>query len=113
MPLGTPIQLTLYDENDEPIQTYSRARIPVSFAERAMEWSSSLSNDDLSQNQLTAMYQIIVDFYGEKFSIDQLREGADLSELMAVVIGISQRVSEIMPATVNPTPPATSRRKKH
>ncbi len=113
MPLGTPIELTLYDEDDAPIQTYSRARIPVSFAERAMEWSSSLSDDEMGKDQLKALYQIIVDFFGEKFSIDNLKNGADLSELIAVVIAISARVAEIMPASENPTLPGTTRRKRH
>ena len=112
MPLGTPILLTLYDKDDAPIQTCSRARIPVSIAERAIEFSDSLSGDDLNQDQLMAMYQLVVDFFGSQFTIDQLRDGADLAELIAVVQGIASRVAELMPASPSPTPPGITRRKK-
>ncbi len=109
MPLGTPIVLTLYDDQDAPLETYSRARIPLVFAERAIEFSSSLGEGDLTQEQLTALYQLIVDFYGGQFTIEQLRAGADLGEMIAVIEGIAARVAELMPA--NPTRPGKTRQK--
>jgi len=109
MPLGTPIVLTLYDDQDAQLETYSRARIPLVFAERAIEFSSSLGEGDLTQEQLTALYQLIVDFYGGQFTIEQLRAGADLGEMIAVIEGIAARVAELMPA--NPTRPGKTRQK--
>jgi hypothetical protein len=105
MPLGTPIQFTLYGDDDEVIGTYSRARVPVMFAERAIELSKSISGDDMGQEQLMALYQIIVDFYGDKFTLDDLRKGADLGELISVLEAISTRAVELMPIRSNPTPP--------
>lgn len=102
MPLGTPIQFTLYGDDDEILETYSRARVPLKFVERAMELGEALKGDTLTQNQLTALYQIVVDFYGSKFSIEELRKGADLGELISVIQSIATRAVEMMP---NPTPP--------
>ena len=102
MPLGTPIEFRLYGEDDEVIGTYSRARVPVVFAERAIQFSKTLSDSEPGQEQLNALYQLIVDFYGEKFSIEDLRKGADLGELISVINAITTRAVELMP---NPTPP--------
>lgn len=107
MPLGTPIQFTLYGEDDEVLATYSRARVPLQFVERAIELSGKLGGA-MGQEQLNALYQIIVDFYGEKFTIDDLRKGADLGELISVIQEITTRAVELMPSQSNPTtPPGT------
>ncbi len=103
MVLGAPIELTLYDDNDEIIATYRRARIPVGFAERAMDLSVQLTSEQ-GKDQLMAMYQLIVEFFGEKFTIEDLRKGADLLELITVVDTIAVRAGELIPANNNPFP---------
>lgn len=108
MPLGTPIKLTLYDDQDAEIATYSRARIPLVFAERAIDFSGSLGKGDLTQEELNALYQLIVDFYGGQFTVEQLRAGADLGEMLIVIQGITSRVAELIPA--NPTRPGKARK---
>jgi hypothetical protein len=105
MPLGTPIQFTLYGDDDEAIKTYSRARVPVMFAERAIELSTSITGDNLGQDQLMALYQIVVDFYGGQFTVEDLRKGADLGELISVLEAISTRAVELMPSRPNLPPP--------
>lgn len=105
MLLGTPIQFTLYGDDDEVIKTYSRARLPFMFAERAIELSNTLTGDNMSQNQLMVLYQLIVDFYGKQFTIEDLHKSAVLSELITVVRAICTRAMELMPIRPNPTPP--------
>jgi hypothetical protein len=105
MLLGTPIQFTLYGDDDEVIKTYMRARVPVMFAERAIELSNSLTGDSMGQDQLMALYQIVVDFYSGQFTVEDLRKGADLGELIAVIEAISTRAVELMPVRPNPIPP--------
>ncbi len=111
MPLGTPIELTLYDDNDEIIGIYRRARIPMTFAERAMDLSVQLT-DDKGPDQLKAMYQLIVEFFGEKFTVEDLRKGADLLELITVVEAISVRAGGLLPANQNPFPKGSKSRPK-
>ena len=105
MPLGTPIQLTLYDENDEIIETYSRARVPMMFVEAAIGLGDKLGGDSMGQDQLNALYQIIVDFYGGKFTVDDLRKGADLGEMIAVILAITSRAADLLPTSPNRIPP--------
>jgi len=105
MPLGTPIVFTLYGDNDEVKGEYSRARVPVVFAERAIELSKELAGEGTGQEQLQALYQIVVDFYGDKFTIEELRNGADLGELIAVIQAIANRAVELMPNLPNSKPP--------
>jgi len=101
MPLGTPIQFTLYGDDDEILETYSRARVPVVFVERAIELAGKLEGDSMGQEQLMALYQIVVDFYGQKFTLEDLRSGADLGELISVIQEIATRAAELMPTRPN------------
>jgi len=105
MPLGTPIQFTLYGENDEEIKTYSRARVPVMFAERAIELSATITGDSIGQEQLMVLYQLIVDFYGGQFTPEDLHKGSTEVELLTVLRAIYTRAIELMPIRLNPTPP--------
>ena len=106
MPLGTPIQLTLYDVNDEIKGTFSRARVPLSFAERAIEMSGSLK-DGMGIEQLQSLYALVVDFFGNQFTLEDLRSGADLGELISVIKAIATRAVELMPSKENPTKPGS------
>jgi hypothetical protein len=110
MPLGAAIELTLYDDDDAVISTYHRARIPMMFAERAMELGPQLETP--GPDQIKAMYQLIVEFFGDKFTVDQLRKGADLGELYAVVYAIMARAGELMPANTTPFPKGKKTRRK-
>lgn len=103
--LGTPITFTLYDAEDAPIQTYSRARIPLVIAERAIELDK-LSKDEKSPEKImAAIYQLVIDFYGGKFSIDELKAGSDFIELLSVINAIAKRTAELMPNNPNPPKP--------
>ncbi len=104
MPLGTPIQLILYDDNDDVKGTFSRARVPVSFAERAIEMSGSLK-DGMGMDQMQSLYALVVDFFGNQFTVEELRSGADLGELITVIKAIATRAVELMPSQGNPTKP--------
>ena len=106
MPLGTPIQLTLYDINDEIKGNFSRARVPLSFAERAIEMSGSLK-DGMGIEQLQSLYALVVDFFGNQFTLEDLRSGADLGELISVIKAIATRAVELMPSKENPTKPGS------
>jgi hypothetical protein len=105
MPLGIPIQFTLYGDDDEVKAVYSRKRVPLTFVEQAIELAGTLEGDNLGQEQLNALYQIVVDFYGEKFSVEEVRKGADLGEMISVIEAITSRASELMPNKPNPIPP--------
>jgi hypothetical protein len=64
-----------------------------------------LKDNIIGQEQLITLYQLIVDFYGDKFTMEELHKGANLGELLAVLEAISTRAVELMPVRPNPTPP--------
>lgn len=96
MTLSTPIKLTLYDENDEPVETYSRARITTAFLERAIEISEAFNAQTDPKTVLSAVDQLLVDFYGGRFTLEQARQGGDVTEKMAVIMAIVNRASGIV-----------------
>lgn len=102
MPLSTPVVFTLYDDNDEPIQTYSRARITTQFLEQAILVSEKLKGGDDPMQVLTTIDQLLVDFYGDKFTLEQVRNGGDVGEKMSVIFTIIERASGITRLAVGP-----------
>jgi hypothetical protein len=108
MPLSKPIVFCLYDMNDEVISTHSKARITTNFLERAIELAGVMSETSPAKDVLGALDQLIVDFYGGQFSLEQIREGGDISEKMAVLQAILSRAADFTPPGTsgeNPTKP--------
>lgn len=116
MALGTPIQLTLYGPNDEIVSTHSRATITTRFLERAIDLSEIMRNAGQTKEILEALDQLLVDFFGGQFTLDQVKDGGDLGEKMTVLYAIINRASRIMPETpagqINPTKPGINPRRR-
>ena len=124
--MPTPIVLTLYDENDEPIQTYSRTIIPWGLFKRAMDLSQTMetATDETNPKQPTLLEKIknalgikshskskellavellelfVAELYGNKFDVKALK-GADSGELMTVLRSVISRAGSVM--NENPT----------
>jgi hypothetical protein len=105
MLLGTPIQFTLYGDDDEIKGIYRRSRLPVMYAERAIELSSALSGESMTKDQLLILHQLIVEYFGGQFTVEDLQKGAILNELLTVLKAITTRAIELMPVRTNPTLP--------
>lgn len=113
-----PIELTLYDQNDEPKQTYQRSVIPWGLLKKAISiqkvinapapeqkqwWDFRKKDEEMSaeEAQLRAISQFVVDLFGNKFSVKDLETGADIGEIMAVFQAVISRANASMKA--NPT----------
>lgn len=85
----TAIKLTLYDpETSEVRKEFTRTFVPWRLLKSAIRLSKALAN--LDQNNLTeedvdAIAGLVVDVFGNQFTVDELNDGADLSEMMAVM----------------------------
>lgn len=109
---GVPIEFTLYGPTDEVLASYSRAIITSRFLERAIDLSVAFQ-DGLEDPQtwkeiLQGLDQLLVDFYGEQFTLDEIREGGDFREKMAVLNAILARAGQTFgpdQLPENPTPP--------
>lgn len=116
---GAPIKFTLYGPDDEELQTYSRSIITTRFLERAIDLSEAMEKEGQTKEVLTALDQLLVDFYAERFTLDQVKDGGDMGEKITVLYAIINRAADIfgsMPASARPNPtqpgPKRPRRRK-
>jgi hypothetical protein len=110
-----PITLVFYTDNDEIETTHSRSRIPTYLLDSAIQVQAGLAKikgkNEATEEQLNLLYQFVVEFYGNKFTVDDLKQKTDLVECMSVVGQVLGRASQLARQFAgNPTPP--SRKKK-
>lgn len=131
--MPTPIKLTLYDKHtQEPIKEVSQNIITFDMLIRASQLNELLENppeperkwwwiwlDGLpwtkvkkksqEERQVYALMELVVDFFGNQFTLDELRDGTDVGEVIAVLRAIMRRANGVMEA--NPTKPPKNRRR--
>lgn len=104
----TPIKLTLYDpETSEVKREFTRTFIPWRLLKSAIKLSKSLHNLDennLTDEDVDAIASLVVDVFGNQFTIDELNDGADLAEMMSVMQAVVSRARGATPG--NPPKPA-------
>ncbi len=100
--------ITLYDPvTNEVIKEYTRTFVPWKLLKRAVKLSKnieSFNTDDLSEETIDELAALVVDTFGDQFSVDQLSNGADIGEMMTVLTGIMASARGITP---NPPPLVT------
>ena len=117
-----PIKLTLYDpKTQEPVKEYQQKVITFEilmaaiqlqevFAEqpenkRRWWWQKPIFDE---KKQINVLLELVTEFFGHQFTVEQLREGADVSEVMTIIRMITGRAGRIV--TENPIkPPATNK----
>jgi len=119
-----PIKLTLYDADDVEIATYERSRIPWGILKKAIAlqtkvkqaetkeearqwWQIWKKNEETSTEdaQILAISQFVVELFEKKFTVRQLEEGADVSEVMTVFRAVLARANHAV-GQVNPQKPS-------
>jgi len=105
MPISTPLKITLYDpESNEVRKEFSRSFIPWRILKKAIQLSKTLANldqKDITENDVDAIAGLVVDVFGDKFTVEELNQGADLAEMMAVLQAIIAKAEGMVP---NPPP---------
>lgn len=102
------IVLTLYDENDEEKRTYSRSFVPFRLLKNAVrmakfaEFGNDISKFD--EEMINEIADFVVDFFGNKFSREELLESADVSEVIATMTAIMTKIKGS--GSLDPTLPA-------
>lgn len=95
------MQITLYGPNDEPIGTFTRSFVPWKLLKQAIRLSAKLGDgQNLNEEAIDDLAGLVVEVFGNRFTVEQLNEGADVGEMMTVLTAI---VGKAAPA--NPTPP--------
>lgn len=103
MTVGTPLTITLYDENDEIKASYTRAFVPWRILKAALRMAKSMDVNNMTENDIDALASLVVEAFGNRFSIEDLNNGADVSEMVTVLQTIINKARGLMPS--NPTPP--------
>lgn len=94
-PLLSAITLDFYNNDDEVIATFERNRIPTYLFDSAIALQEALSKEDSDQQQAAnLLYKFIVEFFGNKFTVEELKEKSDLMQCMAVLGSILSRATQ-------------------
>lgn len=122
-----PIKLTLYDADDAEVATYERNRIPWGILKKAIALQTKVKQTDTKEEarqwwriwkkdenttteeaQILAISQFVVELFERKFTVRQLEEGADVSEVMSVFRAVLARANQAVNSTgvANPQKPS-------
>jgi len=106
----SPIELNLYNDDDEVIDTLRRNRIPSYLLDMAINLQDSFSDQD-GQNT-DALFDFIVEFFGNKVSREDLKKQTDLVECLNVLKAIITRASSLTVefARINPRVPSPKKK---
>lgn len=105
MPKNTPMVITLYDsETNDVKNTFSRSFVPWKILKKAVKLSKDVDFDDMKPEDVDQIAGLVVEVFGDKFTVDDLNEGADAGEMISVLQNIIARAKGI---SLNPTPPAS------
>jgi len=95
-----PLEITLYDEQDEPKKTYTRSIIPWRVLKKAIRLQN-VDQNHLQEENVDEIASLVVETFGDQFSLDDLNNGAELGEMMTILTQIVTRAGAAFQA--NPT----------
>lgn len=82
---GTPISITLYGEGDEVLSTHTRMFVPWKILKAAVRLSKELDVNDMTEADVDALAGLVVEAFGNQFSVEDLDAHADVSDMVAVL----------------------------
>ncbi len=97
------MQITLYGEDSEPVKTFTRSFVPWKLLKKAISLSKELKEGELNEADVDNIAALVVDAFGNQFTVDQLSNGADVGEMMTVLKAIISRAAGAN--NTNPTLP--------
>ena len=104
MPKNAPMVIHLYGEDNEVKNTYSRSFVPWKMLKKAVMLSKEVVFDDMKAEDVDLIASLVVEVFGDQFTLEDLNDGADVGEMLAVIQNIVARASGI---SLNPTPPVS------
>lgn len=112
--MTTAITLDFYDDDNEKVATHNVVRVKTKLLKTAIRLSNDTSSaNEMSEEQADALFDFIVELFGNKFTRAELEEQTDLFECFAVVGNVFARANgmAVQAAKTNPTI-APSRKRK-
>lgn len=109
---NTPIHITLYGEDDQVINEYDRTFIPWGILKQAIKLNEQIDVDHMDDAAVNALASLVVEAFGNKFSVADLDTGADVTEMVTVLRTIIAKAQISLPGAANPTQPGKTRRRR-
>jgi len=109
---AAPIELNLYNDQDEVTGTLKRSRIPSYLLDMAINLQESLAGEESDKQNADALFDFIAEFFGNKLSRDELKKQTDLIECMSVVRSILARAGALTVEFAKANPRGPSPKKK-
>lgn len=89
-----PIEITLYDENDEVIATYSKSVVRWGTLKQAIKLAKGLEKSEgFGDGDFDAISSFVCRLFDDKFTISELENGADVSEVMSCFRAVVRRAN--------------------
>lgn len=102
--MSTPMTIRIYDATDNYTE-HNRAFVPWGILKAAIRLYKKVgkkSEEDISEEDLDAIAALVVEAFGNKFSISDLDQGCDVSEVLAVFYNIVARAQGTRPNGLPP-----------
>jgi hypothetical protein len=112
---GTPIELKLYDADDNVSKTLIRSVVPWGLMKKALRLGNTFNKinpEDMSESDLDELTAFIVAIFGDKVTMEEIEAGADTGDMMAVMNQIVAKAQGLMPSP-NPISPGKKTRARH
>ena len=112
--MASPIQLTIYSADHEPVKELSVSLVPWGILKRAIKLAKSLKTDaskpsdmldGLDEEGFDNLTGLVADLYHGKVTVDELQWGTDAGEMMAVLQSIVTRAFGEIGTGADPTQP--------
>ena len=93
--MPAPIELQFYGENDEPIgEPHRRSIVPFGMLKKAVILSEQMKDRGTAE-QYDLISTFMVEFFGDKFSVSDLEDHTDMSEVFAAFYAIQARARQL------------------
>ena len=113
---GSPIKLTLYDKNNEPIKELSQGIIPWGIMKQAIKLSKSLKvTDGMTREQILAnmdeeavdsLTGLVAEVFTGEVTVEDLNKHVEFDEMLTVLMQIMTKIGIVIGKYAeNPTPP--------
>lgn len=102
MPKNAPMVVHLYGDDNEVVKTFTRSFVPWKMLKKAVKLSKQVNFEDLKAEDVDQIAGLVVEVFSDQFTLEDLDNGADVGEMLAVIENIVARANGV---SLNPTPP--------
>lgn len=100
--MTAPMVIHIYGDDNEVKKTVNRSFVPWKLLKEAVKIAAHLKPEEMTDEDVDALAGLVVAVFGDQVTVEELNNGADISEMVAVLNQIVAIASGGMP---NPTHP--------